>query len=87
MKIIRAKQAKVHSAYFVQRDNREIITKDFTKGKVPLRCDVLFAQPSYYLRNFPKRGFRVVALQTASKKCTKMPTAREARLVRFHSTK
>ena len=48
MKIIRAKQAKVHSAYFVQRDNRGIIAKDFTKGKVPLRCDVLFAQPSYY---------------------------------------
>ena len=42
MKIIRAKQAKVHSAYFVQLDNRGIIAKDFTKGKVPLRRDVTF---------------------------------------------
>ena len=28
MKIIRAKQAKVHSAYFLQRDQHGIIAKD-----------------------------------------------------------
>ena len=36
MKTIRAKQAKVHSAYFVQRDQHGIIAKDLT-------CDVFIA--------------------------------------------
>ena len=34
MKTIRAKQAKVHLAYFVQRDEHGIIAKGFTSRKV-----------------------------------------------------
>ena len=34
MKTIRAKQAKVHFAYFVQRDQRGIIAKHLTYRKV-----------------------------------------------------
>ena len=32
--IRRAKQAKVHSAYFVQRDQHEIIAKDLTQSSI-----------------------------------------------------
>ena len=46
MKIIRANQAKVHSAYFVQRDNRGTIAKDFTKGNLKFHLDV-----TLYLRS------------------------------------
>ena len=31
MKTIRAKQAKVHSAYFVQREKRRMTAKDLTE--------------------------------------------------------
>ena len=34
MKSIRAKQAKVHPAYFVQRDQHGIIARDLTYRKV-----------------------------------------------------
>ena len=34
MKTIRAKQAKVHSAYFVQRDQHGIIAKDLTQSSI-----------------------------------------------------
>ena len=43
MKTIRAKQAKVHSAYFLQRDQHGIIARDLTKRKVQFSCDVFLA--------------------------------------------
>ena len=43
MKTIRAKQAKVHFAYFVQRDQHGIIAKDLTQRKVQFQCDVFLA--------------------------------------------
>ena len=36
MKTIRAKQAKVHSTYFVQHDQHGIIARDLTQRKVQL---------------------------------------------------
>ena len=43
MKTIRAKQAKEHFAFFVQRDEHVIIAKHLTYLKVLLRSDVFVA--------------------------------------------
>ena len=43
MKSIRAKQAKVHSAYFVQRDQHRIMAKDLTWRKVQFEGEVFVA--------------------------------------------
>ena len=43
MKTICAKQAKVHSAYFVQRDQHGIIPKDLTQSLISVYCDTFLA--------------------------------------------
>ena len=50
MKTIRAKQAKVHSAYFVRRDQHGIIAKDLTQSSIllwrfPCSCRRSFLNP------------------------------------------
>ena len=83
MKTIRAKQPKVYFAYFIQRDQHQ-----WNNSKTLYQRDATFNLHSHRnFSNYPKRGFRVFVLHATSKKCTKVPTARAARLFRFHSTK